>query len=194
MVELETGIWQHNAPKETVCGDSYLVWEENRVLTIAVVDGLGHGPAAQQAADIAVRVLQSSQKPLEQIIPEIHRQLIGTRGAVLSIARYDMESGIIRFTGIGNIYTYVIYQGRVKILMSVEGFLGGRLPSFHEHDLDIEEVEQLIMVSDGIAIIPGRDLLQISWQKAEDMARTIGEKWGLHRDDETVVVVKKKGS
>lgn len=194
MVELETGIWQRTAPGEIICGDSYLVGEENRILTIAVVDGLGHGPAAQQAADIAVRVLQRNQNSLEQIIPEIHRQLIGTRGAVLSIARYDMESGIIKFVGIGNIYTYVIYQGRVKILMSVEGFLGSRLPSIREYGLDVKDVEQLIMVSDGIAIIPGRDLLQISWQKAEDMARTIGEKWGLHRDDETVVVVKKKRS
>lgn len=194
MVKLETGIWQRNAPEEIVCGDGYLVWEQNRVLTIAVVDGLGHGPAAHQAADIAVRVLQSNQNSLQQVIPEVHRQLMGTRGAVLSIARFDMEYGIIKFAGVGNIYTYIISQGRVKILMSVEGFLGGRLPSFREYDLDVEQVEQLIMVSDGIAAIPGRDLLKISWQKAEDMARTVGEKWGLHRDDATVVVVKKKGS
>ncbi|MEN6460882.1 MAG: SpoIIE family protein phosphatase [Syntrophomonas sp.] len=194
MAKLETGVWQRNAPEEIVCGDGYLVQEENRVLTIAVVDGLGHGPAAHQAADMAVGVLQGNRKSLEQIIPEIHRQLMGTRGAVLSIARFDLESGIIKFAGVGNIYTYVIYQDRVKILMSVEGFLGGRLPSFREHDLDVEQVEHLVMVSDGIAPIPGRDLIKISWQKAEDMARTIGEKWGLHRDDATVVVVKKKGS
>ncbi|MEN6328311.1 MAG: SpoIIE family protein phosphatase [Syntrophomonas sp.] len=194
MVELETGIWQRNAPEEIVCGDGYLVQEENRIFTIAVVDGLGHGPAAHQAANMAVKVLQGNRKSLEQIIHEIHRQLMGTRGAVLSIARFDLESGIIKFAGVGNIYTYVISQGRVKILMSVEGFLGGRLPSLREYDLDVEKVEQLIMVSDGIAAIPGRDLLKISWQKAEDMARTIGEKWGIHRDDATVVVVKKKGS
>ncbi|MDD3269775.1 MAG: SpoIIE family protein phosphatase [Syntrophomonadaceae bacterium] len=194
MVELETGIWQRTAPKETVCGDSYLVGEENRVFTIAVVDGLGHGPAARQAADTAVGALQNNQNSLQRIIPEIHRQLMGTRGAVLSIARFDLDSGIIKFAGVGNIYTYVIFQGRVKTLMSVDGFLGGRFPSIREYDLDLEELEQLIMVSDGIAAIPGRDLLKISWQKAEDMARTIGEKWSLHRDDATVVVVKKKGS
>ncbi len=194
MVKLETGIWQRNAPEQIVCGDGYLVQEENHVLTIAVVDGLGHGPAAHQAADLAVRALHDNRNSLEHIIPEIHRQLMGTRGAVLSIARFDLESGTIKFAGVGNIYTYVILPDRVKILMSVEGFLGGRLPSFREHDLDVEQVEQLIMVSDGITAIPGRELLKISWQKAEDMARTIGEKWGLHRDDATVVVVKKKGS
>lgn len=194
MVELETGIWQRTAPEELVCGDSYLVEEENRILTIAVIDGLGHGPAARQAADIAVEILQDNRNSLEQIIPEIHRQLVRTRGAVLSIARYDMESGIIKFAGVGNIYTYVIYQERVKILMSAEGFLGGRLPSVREYTLDAKEVEQVIMVSDGISTIPERDLVKIRWQKAEDLARTIGEKWGLHRDDATVVVVKKKGS
>lgn len=193
MVELETGIWQRNAPGEIVCGDSYLVLKDNQVLTAAIIDGLGHGPAAMEAAEIAVKVLQSNKNSLMQIIPEIHRQLLGTRGAVLSITRFDTESGIIKYAGIGNINTYVINQGRVNILMSDEGFLGCRLPSFREFDLGVEKVDQLIMASDGIASITGRDLLKVSWQKAEDMARTIGEKWGLHRDDETVIVVKKKG-
>lgn len=192
MAELETGTWQRTAPGETVCGDSYLVREDNHVLTVAVVDGLGHGPAARQAADIAVKALESNQRSLTQVIPEIHRHLMATRGAVLSIARLDRESGIIKYAGIGNIYTYVICHNQVKLLVSAEGFLGCRLPSYREYELSEEEVDQLIMVSDGIRFIPGSDLLKISWQKADDMARTIGAKWGLHRDDETVVVVKKK--
>ncbi|MGI5921645.1 MAG: hypothetical protein ACOX6I_07900 [Syntrophomonadaceae bacterium] len=53
-----------------------------------------------------------------------------------------------------------------------------------EVELDIDEVDLLIMASDGIAFIPGSDLLKITWTKAADMVQTIGEKWGLHRDDE----------
>jgi hypothetical protein len=170
------------------------VEKENHVLTMAVIDGLGHGPAAREAAAIAAGILQGSRHPLTGIIPEIHRQLMGTRGAVLSVVRYDMESGLIKYAGIGNITTYVINKGQVRILMSAEGFLGSRLPSFREYGLAAEEVEQIIMVSDGVGAIPGRDLLKISWQRAQDMAETIGQQWGLRRDDETVIVLKKKGS
>ncbi len=194
MAELETGVWQQPAPREIVCGDCYLVEKENHVLTMAVIDGLGHGPAAREAAAIAAGILQGSRHPLTGIIPEIHRQLMGTRGAVLSVVRYDMESGLIKYAGIGNITTYVINKGQVRILMSAEGFLGSRLPSFREYGLAAEEVEQIIMVSDGVGAIPGRDLLKISWQRAQDMAETIGQQWGLRRDDETVIVLKKKGS
>lgn len=192
MDKLATGVWQRNAPGETICGDQYLILQENQTLTIAVIDGLGHGAAAAEAAQRAVKVLESYRGSLTQMIPLIHQQLLGTRGAVLSIAHINSESRIIKYVGIGNIATYMVYPDHVRMLPTNEGFLGYRLPFFREYDLEVDEAKQLIMVSDGIAAIPEKELVKISWQNAVAMALAIGEKWGRNRDDETVLVVRIK--
>ncbi len=192
MGKLDIGTWQQICPGQDVCGDRYFTHREENSFTVAVIDGLGHGAAAAEAADKAVAVLRDTNAGLSEIIPLVHRQLLGTRGAVLSIARIDCNSGKMNYIGIGNIYTYIMCQDRVHRLLSSEGFLGYRLPRFREHSLDMEEIGRLIMVSDGIAAIPGKELVRMGWQSAADMARNIGEKWGLTNDDKTVLVVKKR--
>ena len=192
MGKLEIGSWQQNCPGQDVCGDRYFIQEDENTLTVAIIDGLGHGPKAAQAADKAVAAMENTNMSLSEVIPEAHRQLLGTRGAVLSIARIDYCSGNIKYIGIGNIYTYIVDQNSVHRLISAEGFLGYRLPRFHEYSLEWGKTKQIIMFSDGISAIPGRELLKMGWRNAADIARIIGEKWGVNNDDKTVLVVKEK--
>lgn len=192
MGKLDIGTWQQNCPGQNVCGDRYFTQQAEKTLTVAVIDGLGHGEAAAHAADKAVKVLESTAAGLSESIPMIHKELLGTRGVVLGIARINCDTGKINYIGIGNIYTYVVYRDHVRMLVTAEGFLGYRLPKFHEHLLEMENVQQLIMVSDGIATMPGKELFKMGWRNAADIAQSIGKKWGMHNDDETVVVVKKR--
>ena len=66
--------------------------QEQNLLTIALVDGLGHGAAAAEAAAIAIHVLENSQTSLPQLIPIINQRLIGTTGVVLGVARINLQT------------------------------------------------------------------------------------------------------
>jgi hypothetical protein len=58
---------------------------------VAVVDGLGHGAEAANAAKVAVRALErGGDRPLAQLFRDCHQSLIGTRGAVISAASFSV--------------------------------------------------------------------------------------------------------
>ena len=70
---------------ESACGDEWAVLDRDGSILVLVVDGLGHGPAAAEAAAEAVAVLraQSTGEPGE-IIGGRPCGLRGTRGAALA--------------------------------------------------------------------------------------------------------------
>ena len=77
---------------EEVCGDSWAIDEVEGRALVLVVDGLGHGPQAAEAAREAVRVFRE-MAPLgpAEIIQAAHAALRSTRGAALAVARIDGE-------------------------------------------------------------------------------------------------------
>ena len=56
---LEWGAAGRPMPGEMVSGDQYVVWPLPDGVLLAVVDGLGHGPAAAAAASEAGAILQA---------------------------------------------------------------------------------------------------------------------------------------
>ena len=58
-----------------------------------VMDGLGHGPAAANAAIAAAEALRNARgERVEVLVQLCHRVLAGTRGAAMTLARVDFES------------------------------------------------------------------------------------------------------
>ena len=51
------------APGELVCGDRHLVREQEGLVLAAVVDGLGHGTSAAEAAEAAAEEVRAEGKP-----------------------------------------------------------------------------------------------------------------------------------
>ena len=76
------------APHEEVCGDTWRIAERDGDCAVLVVDGLGHGPLAADAATRAGAVFDESPfDDAEALIERAHRALSGTRGAALAVAR-----------------------------------------------------------------------------------------------------------
>lgn len=121
-------------PEELVCGDAVSVVRSGTVVSLLVVDGLGHGVAAQQAAKAACEVFQKSlvTSPI-MAVQRIHAGLRGTRGAAIGVANVDLAASSLTFSGLGNIAGLAAAGGQVRRFVSMNGIAGhtaGQLREF----------------------------------------------------------------
>ncbi len=159
---------------------------------ILVVDGLGHGPAAAEAAAEAVAVFRNfpSSEP-GAIVAAAHAAMRGTRGAALAIARLDPGRGVVRFAGVGNISGVIIDAGsrRIASMVSQNGTVGHAVRKIQEFEYAWAEGASLVMHSDGLAT--HWDLGRYPGLSARDPGLVAGLLYRDHRrdrDDVTVVV------
>ena len=140
---------------EKVCGDGYAVKYAANQLHIFLADGLGHGPEAEAATQLAIRTFtaSASTSPVT-ILREIHQAVLKTRGLVGTVGILDMQAGQWKFCGIGNITTRLCnlnLQDIPKTFMSYKGILGGNLPrTMNEQVAPYLRGQTLIMASDGL--------------------------------------------
>src|SRR4051812_18381739 len=67
------GSWSRPRPGEELNGDAYFVSEYDGELLLAVIDGLGHGHGANEAARAAVETLEQWRgEPLQDLILGVH--------------------------------------------------------------------------------------------------------------------------
>jgi anti-sigma regulatory factor (Ser/Thr protein kinase) len=138
--------------EETIPGDSYLIHTIGRTSIYMMVDGLGHGSGATEAADEAVKcVTHSLQESPAEIIRRAHGILKATRGAAMAVAVVDTEKWALTYAGVGNISAMLVSGSSSKGLVSQNGTVGAILPStVQEYTSPIESNAMLIMFSDGL--------------------------------------------
>ena len=89
---------------EIESGDLHLVVPFAEGVLVGVMDGLGHGPDAADAARAAATALaQAPHDPVEDLMQRCHRALRRTRGVVLSLASIDAVSRRMTWLGVGNV-------------------------------------------------------------------------------------------
>src|SRR5919201_1803066 len=77
-------------PGQAESGDRHLVQPFPNGALVAAVDGLGHGPAAAAAAQIAIDILEEhAHEPLIALVRRCHEGLLNTRGVVMSLAAFN---------------------------------------------------------------------------------------------------------
>src|SRR2546430_17300400 len=71
---------------------------------VAVVDGLGHGAEAAGAALAAVTCLErAARQPVISLIQSCHGRLAATRGAVMSVAAFNVREEPMTRVGVGTV-------------------------------------------------------------------------------------------
>jgi serine phosphatase RsbU (regulator of sigma subunit) len=99
-------------------------------VTLLLADGLGHGPAAAEASDSAVRELhRSAYLAPPELLGVLHTTLHRTRGAAVAVARLDLAAGQLEFSGIGNIGARFRRGGDWQHLLSHPGIVGAHRPA-----------------------------------------------------------------
>jgi hypothetical protein len=118
---------------------------------VLVVDGLGHGPQAAEAADEAVRIFTAhSSDPPAEIITRIHDALKKARGAAAAIAEIRPLAGTLIYAGVGNIAGSILSNTLSRSLVSHNGTLGHVMARVQEFKAEWPRDGILVMHSDGL--------------------------------------------
>ena len=177
-------------PGEEVCGDSWSV-SANGSVSLLLADGLGHGPDAAEAAVEAVRLFHRFGKhQVSTLLDYIHGGLRTTRGAAVSIARFDPASRRVAFGGVGNVAGALASEGNLKRLVSMPGTAGHNARKIQAFDYPFEH-GLIVLTSDGI--ITGWNLARYSHIQSVHptlIAALLYRDFSRRRDDATVLVGK----
>jgi anti-sigma regulatory factor (Ser/Thr protein kinase) len=178
--------------RESVCGDGWRSRPCNGTYLFMVVDGLGHGPLASDAAREAERVFdETGSLSPATILQDFHDALRKTRGAAAAIAAISLEKRLVFFAGVGNISGTVINENSRRGMTSHNGTLGHELRKIQEFSFPWESESVLIMHSDGLG--SRWDLNQypgIMRKHASVIAAVLYRDFERQRDDVTVLVAK----
>ena len=189
------GVWSRAIEGEEANGDAWFV-RENQAgdqMLLAVVDGLGHGKGANEAACAALEVLEewSGGEALDEIIHATHDALRSTRGAVLGLMLIDRAREQMHYAGVGNTSARVINAPAPARPVSSNGTLGARLGKVSVWTYAWSPETIVIMTTDGvsfswdIAAYPG-----LLTKEAQMIAGVLMRDYGRASDDATILVAR----
>ncbi len=138
------------APGEVVSGDAWEVSVLGDKARIAMADGLGHGPDAAKAAEVALVAFRGCTGSPAAVLEQAHPRMRSTRGAAVAVADLDATSGTVRFAGAGNIAGRMISGVEDRSLMSQHGTLGLQIRKIQDVDYAWSPHALVILHSDGL--------------------------------------------
>jgi len=186
------GVWSRPHPGEDRNGDAYFFQQRAGQTLLAAVDGLGHGPGAYEAAQVALEVLAEWQgESLDEIFHAAHAALRPTRGAVMSACVLDTRRETFHYAGIGNVEVRVFNAPAPVRPIPNNGTLGARMDKVRVWSYPWAEGGIVVLATDGVSAswdindYPG--LLQYSPQL---LAGILMRDYGRDTDDATILVAR----
>jgi negative regulator of sigma-B (phosphoserine phosphatase) len=192
--ELERGVAAAALQGEQHSGDLavFVAWESGALA--AAIDGLGHGADAAVAAEEAAKVVSEyARETPGTLLQRCHEALVRTRGVVMTLAWFDLESHTLTWTGVGNV------EGRLMRATAAPGVapesalikggvVGYSLPNVRPTTTELHTGDTLVMATDGISSAFSRSL--VAGIAAQQLAERILAEHGRGTDDALVVVVR----
>jgi hypothetical protein len=178
---LDTGVVCMPIDGETACGDGWSVRQDDEHASVLLVDGLGHGPNAAEAADTASVVFGASAgRTPKETVALVHEALRATRGAAVVVA--EIRRGD------------VIGSRGTRALPSMNGTAGLNVPAMQEFTQPLDASDLLVMHTDGITTRWRLDAYP--GLRAHDPAVVAGvlhRDFSRGRDDATVLALRLHG-
>jgi negative regulator of sigma-B (phosphoserine phosphatase) len=157
-----------------------------------VIDGLGHGPEAADAAELCADVVRRhAEAPAQELLQACHQGLLQTRGVVMTAAWFDLERSQLSWAGVGNVDARLVRSGpelREEVALVFGGVLGYRMPRVRPATMLLARGDLLVMITDGIegAISPAL----AGGGAAQALASRILDMHGKRTDDALAVVIR----
>ncbi|MBI3795751.1 MAG: SpoIIE family protein phosphatase [Deltaproteobacteria bacterium] len=191
--------------RQSVSGDVPLVAPFFGGVLVAVVDGLGHGEEAVTAAQRAITTLTANaQESVVFLLQCCHEELKGTRGAVMSLASFQVHDGLMTWVGVGDVEG-VLLRGSLEtgsareILLLRGGVVGYQLPLVRATTLPVRPGDMLIFATDGIRSdfvqepLLRNPLIRVAQDGPQQLADHILRQYGKTTDDALVLVARYLG-
>ncbi len=195
---IEYGVVCLPHPSERVCGDSWSIHFDRSCCSAFVIDGLGHGQGAADAADRAIHIFDKKWSvPGPALMNSVHQSLINTRGAVGALAEIEFLKGEVSFTGVGNIAGAVLTLENQKSMVSHYGTLGHQVLKVHSFQYPWPRFAVLLMHSDGLKSRSadfGNKYPNLLFQHPALIAGVLYRDFRRGNDDVTVLVARQRRS
>jgi hypothetical protein len=181
-----------SVPKEgeRVCGDGWTVRHGVQGVSALLVDGLGHGTHAAEAAEAAITAFgRERYGDTSHALQAVHDGLRHTRGAAGAIIDVDRGKQTARFSGVGNISCAILHNGVARQTVSNGGTLGHQARHFREYTYPWNDDASFIMHSDGLTSHWSLDGYHgLATRHPTVIAAVLYRDFTRHRDDVTVLV------
>lgn len=176
---------------EVACGDAWHLASDGQRLAVTLIDGLGHGTPATEAANAGTAAAaQAGFLPPVELLARLHAGMSGTRGGAAAVARLDAD-GHLQFAGIGNIAASVCEPTGSRGLASHPGIVGVQYRKAQAFDLHVPPGNLLVMHSDGLqARWNLRDYPGLFHRHPALVAAVLQRDFDRGRDDAGIVVVR----
>lgn len=185
---MDFSVCQRPKPGERISGDAYLIRRLPSSILLAVIDGLGHGTGANEAALAAVGTVESGlADPLDELMRACHNRLRNTRGAAVALCRVEVARGVMQHLSVGNVETRVYGSPTPVRPYCFNGTVGGTVRRFRMMEYPFSCGSTIVMFTDGVS---GRfELAPHELRKApQEIARLIFDGYARQTDDATVLV------
>jgi phosphoserine phosphatase RsbX len=189
--------WAGAALESDESGDLHVVVPLPHGALLAVIDGLGHGPEAAEAARRAATILRDrASLHVHELFELCHEGLRGTRGAVMSLVTLDSRSSTIDWFGVGNVEGLLLHSDAAgkrtdQAISARGGVLGYRMPPLKVGSAHIFRGDILVLASDGIRNGFGSDV-PLEWGP-QAIADWLLSRYGKTTDDALVLVARYLG-
>jgi negative regulator of sigma-B (phosphoserine phosphatase) len=177
---------------ETRSGDVAVFHPTAAGALACVIDGLGHGPEAADAAELCAGVVRAhAEAAAGELMQACHEALLETRGVVMTVAWFDLERSELSWAGVGNVDARLVRSGpqlREVVALVFGGVLGYRMPRVRPATMALSRGDLLVMITDGIdaAISPAL----AGGGSAQALASRILDTHGKGSDDALAVVIR----
>ena len=179
-------------PGFDISGDTGLICKHGGRVFAALVDIAGHGKKAYDLAIVAREFIEKNcfEDDLAETIRRLHKLLSKTRGGVAGLCLLDMDTGIVKCSGIGNINIRVFGRTNRHVMLK-DGLIGYIMSNPKTETLTLEDGEILIMYSDGVRSHFGlEDMPDIFRKDAKTIAKDVIRMFGKKIDDASCIVLK----
>jgi negative regulator of sigma-B (phosphoserine phosphatase) len=143
---------------ETRSGDKAVFARYEAGGLVAVIDGLGHGDEAADAAEVAADVLRAhAALDPQALLERCHEALRGTRGAVMTFAWFDLAARQMHWAGVGNVEARFLRATDLRGArhagpVVLGGVVGFQIPrGLRTSTIDLEPGDAAAFATDGIA-------------------------------------------
>jgi anti-sigma regulatory factor (Ser/Thr protein kinase) len=137
---------------ERLSGDAVYYEQRESTLVVALVDGLGHGPDAHDAATAATDTLAREWVPdAARALRVVAATCASGHGVVAGVAVIDAQDGALTYAGVGNVAARVLSPRGSRVFVSANGVLGQSFARPPTQNAVLAGDEMLVLHSDGVS-------------------------------------------
>lgn len=153
---IEWDVASRALPGEQTSGDLHLVRSRHDGALVAVVDGLGHGSEASEAAKKAIETLHAHpEESVISLVQRCHCELKATRGAAMTVVLFNSRENTVTALGIGNVEAALLRASpganpASEGVLLRGGVVGYQLPALHASVFPVYPGDLMVFATDGI--------------------------------------------